>query len=111
DLPATALVGVTHERTALPSTCTVQAPHWAIPQPNLVPVRPISSRMTQSSGASSGLLVVTCRPLILNVVIAASPRSLRGSDAFCPRAATLICGQAGSNECGAGTPSGANDGT
>ena len=30
--------GVWQERTALPSTCTVQAPHRPEPQPNLVPV-------------------------------------------------------------------------
>ena len=35
----------------MPSTCTVQAPHWAMPQPNFVPVRPIVSRMTQRSGS------------------------------------------------------------
>ena len=49
-LPATALTGMTQERTAAPSMCTVQAPHWATPQPYLVPVRPTCSRMTQSSG-------------------------------------------------------------
>ena len=39
------------ERTGSPSTCTVQAPHAAMPQPYLVPVRPSSSRRTHSSGA------------------------------------------------------------
>ena len=29
--------GVTHELTALPSTCTVQAPHWARPKPKRGP--------------------------------------------------------------------------
>ena len=52
--PATALTGVIQDRVARPSTCTVQAPHMPIPQPNLVPVRPSSSRITQSNGASSG---------------------------------------------------------
>ena len=42
--------GVTQERTALPSTCTVQAPQAATPQPNLVPVRPSRSRSAHSSG-------------------------------------------------------------
>ena len=37
-LPATAATGVTQERSGAPSTCTVQAPHCAMPQPNLVPV-------------------------------------------------------------------------
>ena len=30
----------------------MQAPHWAIPQPNLVPVKPRLSRSTQSTGVS-----------------------------------------------------------
>src|SRR5438128_2213202 len=36
-LPATALTGVTQERIAWPSSCTVHAPQSAIPQPSLVP--------------------------------------------------------------------------
>jgi hypothetical protein len=32
--------GKEHERTALPSICTVQAPQAAMPQPYFVPVRP-----------------------------------------------------------------------
>ncbi len=38
--PTTPATGVTHERTTLPSTSTEQAPHWARPQPYLVPVMP-----------------------------------------------------------------------
>ncbi len=53
-LPRTASSGVTHERTALPSTCTVQAPQAATPQPNLVPVRPSRSRSAHSSGICGG---------------------------------------------------------
>jgi hypothetical protein len=37
---------------ATPSMCTVQAPHWAMPQPNLVPVKPSVSRSTHSNGVS-----------------------------------------------------------
>src|SRR5207302_11494224 len=48
--PATRLIGCTHERTTWPFTCTVHAPQSAIPQPNLVPVRPIASRITHSRG-------------------------------------------------------------
>ena len=47
-LPATALIGVMQARTAAPSTCTVQAPHSAMPQPNFVPVICSSSRRYQS---------------------------------------------------------------
>src|SRR6516225_5447736 len=67
--PATEPTGVMQDLVARPSTCTVHAPHWPMPQPNLVPVRPSSSRMTQSSGESSGLRAVTVRPLSLKVVM------------------------------------------
>src|SRR2546427_4902845 len=53
-LPAAAATGSTQERTALPSRCTVHAPHWAIPQPYFTPVIPHRSRSAQSSGISSG---------------------------------------------------------
>ena len=55
--------GVMQARTASPPTCTVHAPHWAIPQPYLVPVRRRSSRKTQSSGVSG--VDVTSRELPL----------------------------------------------
>src|SRR5258707_1112228 len=38
-LPMLSMV-VTQDRVAAPSTCTVQAPHSAAPQPNFVPVMP-----------------------------------------------------------------------
>src|SRR3954470_22370632 len=47
---AHAASGYTQDRTAAPLTCTVHAPHAAMPQPNLVPVRPAFSRMAHSSG-------------------------------------------------------------
>src|SRR4051812_7755040 len=50
--PAAADTGNRHERTALPSRCTVQAPHCPRPQPNFAPVRPMTSRMTHSRGIS-----------------------------------------------------------
>src|SRR5262245_8839917 len=53
-LPATAETGVVHALTAWPPTSTVQAPHTAMPQPNLVPVNPNSSRTTHISGVSGG---------------------------------------------------------
>src|SRR5713226_6461947 len=52
--PAADATGSTQDRTALPSRCTVHAPHWAIPQPYLTPVTPHRSRSAQSSGISSG---------------------------------------------------------
>ena len=57
-LPAATSATVTEqERTATPPRCTVQAPQSPLPQPNLVPVRPSSSRMTQSSGID-GIAVI-----------------------------------------------------
>ena len=44
--------GTWQERIASPSIWTVQAPHWAMPQPYLVPVRPSVSRSTHNSGVS-----------------------------------------------------------
>src|SRR3989304_5750111 len=49
---ATDDTGVTQERIASPSTCTVQAPHSALPHPYFVPVSPIVSLITQSNGVS-----------------------------------------------------------
>src|SRR2546422_10467076 len=62
-LPATALAGVTQERIAWPSSCTVHAPQSALPQPNLVPVMPSTSRSTHSIGVSSSTSTVRETPL------------------------------------------------
>src|SRR5262249_33306000 len=45
-------IGVIQERVATPPICTVQAPHSAMPQPNLVPVMPRTSRNTHKRGVS-----------------------------------------------------------
>jgi hypothetical protein len=47
----------------------VQAPHSAIPQPNLVPVSPITSRSTHSNGISSGTSTVWSLPLTRSVTM------------------------------------------
>src|SRR5213596_3548837 len=65
--PAAAATVVWHERTALPRRCTVHAPHWPRPQPNLVPRRSSTSRSTQSSGMSAGTSTVKDLPLTLSV--------------------------------------------
>ena len=70
---ATALTGSTQDRTALPSTCTVQAPHCATPQPNLVPVMPSMSRSTHSSGISGGASNDLVSPLMVRVVAISIP--------------------------------------
>src|SRR5437867_12831880 len=59
--------GVWHERTDCPSTCTVHAPHSAIPQPYLVPVRLRLSRRIHNSGVSVGTLeLISTRSLLTN---------------------------------------------
>jgi hypothetical protein len=61
-LPATLDMGVTQERAATPSICTVQAPHNAMPHPNFVPVMFNVSRSTQSSGISGATSTVCGLP-------------------------------------------------
>src|SRR5689334_20843627 len=71
-LPSTAETGITQERTACPSTCTVHAPHAAMPQAYLVPVMPSSSRSTHNNGISGSTSTSTCFPFTLSVAIACS---------------------------------------
>ena len=61
---------IEQERTASSFTWTVHAPHWAMPQPYLVPVMPISSRKTQSNGVSGSISSSCRRPFTLSVIIA-----------------------------------------
>src|SRR5438034_3963365 len=75
--PATAATGVTHERVATPSRWTVHAPHCAMPQPNLVPVRPRESRSTHSSGVSGASVTVRDLPLRTKVIGAIGRAPLR----------------------------------
>src|SRR5256885_1832280 len=67
-LLATAEMGSTQVRVATPSRCTVQAPHCAMPQPNLVPVSPSVSRSTQSSGVSGATSTVSRLPLTVKEI-------------------------------------------
>src|SRR6266853_1788466 len=71
--------GVMQERVATPSTCTVQAPHSAMPHPNFVPVMPSTSRNTHKSGVSPSTSTVRSTPLILIAVAMATSRLSRGS--------------------------------
>src|SRR6202167_3652777 len=66
--PSARETGATQERTACPSICTVQAPHSAMPQPYLVPVRFSESRMTHSKGVDGGSSTVTGLPLTVNEI-------------------------------------------
>src|ERR1051325_3563490 len=72
-LPATAEIGVTQERTGWPSTCTVHAPHCAMPQPYLVPVRLRFSRTTHSSGTSGATSTCCGVPLTVSEIMASPP--------------------------------------
>src|SRR6516164_5373751 len=69
--PSTELTGTEQDRVATPSTWTVQAPHWAIPQPYRVPVRPSVSRNTHSRGVSGSTSTCRAWPLILRLGIVA----------------------------------------
>src|SRR3989304_9040131 len=78
--PATVSTGVTQERVAAPSMCTVQAPHWEPPQPYFVPVRPRLSRRTQRRGVE-GSTSTSCRlPLTVIAIIAVPPLRNDGGD-------------------------------
>ena len=74
-LPAAADSGVLQERIGLPSRCTVQAPHSAAPQPNLVPVMPSVSRITQSSGVLGSASTSRVLPLMSRLAMCASLKS------------------------------------
>src|SRR5215470_12861844 len=62
--------GSTHERVGTPPTCTVQAPHAAMPQPYLVPVIFKPSRSTQRSGVPGSAVTSVGRPFIVSVYVA-----------------------------------------
>src|SRR5215472_6207622 len=71
-LPAAAEKGVRHDRTALPSSSTVHAPHWPSPHPYFVPVSCSLSRRTQSSGSSEGALTCCSFPFTIRTDMLAS---------------------------------------
>src|SRR5213083_2819646 len=68
-LPAAAPSGVEQDRAACPFTCTVQAPHSAMPQPYLVPVMPRWSRRTHRRGVSRSASTDMGLPLTFRVII------------------------------------------
>src|SRR3989442_11145910 len=61
--------GVWHDRVATPFRCTVHAPHWATPQPYLVPRKSSTSRRTQRRGISEGTSTGDDFPLTLSVYL------------------------------------------
>ena len=68
-LPDASETEVWHERTASPFRCTVQAPQSPTPQPNLVPVSCMCSRITQSSGVSPATSTLWSAPFTFSVAI------------------------------------------
>src|SRR5580704_12917942 len=77
-LPATIATGVWQERTALPSRCTVQAPHMPAPQPYFVPVSLRCSRTAQSSGVSGAASTLADLPLTVKVKVMMTSRRRAG---------------------------------
>ena len=65
---------IEQDRCTSPLMWTEQAPHWATPQPYLVPVRPTCSRMTHSSGVSASTATSVIVPLILSFAMGFLPR-------------------------------------
>src|SRR5580700_3249339 len=97
-LPATMPTGVWHERTALPSRCTVQAPHMPAPQPYFVPVSLRCSRTTQSSGVSGPASTVASLLLTVKVIAITHSRMQIGQglySGFPDRIHVQMCGTYG----------------
>src|SRR5580698_6383471 len=86
--PDSVPIGTEQDRIALPLTWTVQAPHWAMPQPNFVPVNPTASRSAQSRGVSGSRSILCCVPLTVSVIIGLSSVGCRTL-----RVAALQCGR------------------
>ena len=72
-LPSAAATGITQDRTAAPSRCTVHAPHCATPQPYLVPVRPTCSRIAHSRGVLGSTLTSRDLPLTVRRAMSSLP--------------------------------------
>src|SRR5467141_3568143 len=68
-LPSARDTGATQDRIASPLRWTVQAPHCAMPQPYLVPVKPRFSRRTQSRGVEGSTSRLTRCRFTLNKII------------------------------------------
>src|SRR5688572_8513170 len=66
--PAAAETGIEHERSGFPPMCTVHAPHWAIPQPYFVPVRPTKSRRAHNKGIFGSASMVYSFELTLSLM-------------------------------------------
>src|SRR5215831_20351214 len=56
-----------HDFTALPSTCTTQAPHWEVSQPTWVPVSRRFSRRNWTSRVRGSTSAVTALPFTVSL--------------------------------------------
>src|SRR5690242_15536734 len=72
-LPATVETCVVQDRVGWPLMWTVQAPHRAMPQPNLVPVIPRVSRRTHNRGICGTTSTVCDFPFRVNLTAATGP--------------------------------------
>src|SRR5256886_6824262 len=75
-LPFTPETGIRQENMRSPSMCTMHAPHWPAPHPNLVPVSLSSSRSTHRRRVLSGALTLTGLPLTLKLIAISTPMCL-----------------------------------
>ena len=75
-LPMASLTSTPQDRIAAPSMWTVQAPHCAMPQPYLVPVRPAFSRIAQSNGVSGSTSKSNVWPLMMRFAMLSLPYGL-----------------------------------
>src|SRR5271169_5110468 len=73
-LALTSPTRIEHDRVTSPLRCTEQAPHWAMPQPYLVPVRPTCSRITHKSGVSGSTCTSCICPLMLSFAMSVLSR-------------------------------------
>src|SRR6266853_933332 len=72
-LPFTPETGIRQENMRSPSMCTMHAPHWPAPHPNLVPLSFSSSRSTHRRRVLSGALTLTGLPLTLKLIAISTP--------------------------------------
>src|SRR3972149_323755 len=64
-LPSAWRASTVQDLTAMPSISTVQAPHWLVSQPILVPVRPSTSRRYPTSNKGGSIWWVRSMPFTL----------------------------------------------
>src|SRR5438477_5743731 len=68
--PSTCQANTVQDLTALPSTCTTQAPHWEVSQPTWVPVSRRFSRRNWTSSVRGSTLALTGLPFTIREILA-----------------------------------------